>query len=121
MHDLLFYLGLSTLIAHEMDAVIQSEWRLLFFLRKLPEQAAAASFVALHVPAFTIVLWLTHSTVPSIQFWARTDIALFLIIHAFLHKYLERHQYYSFDSLLSQSFIYGGGFIGLLYCAYVMV
>lgn len=38
MKNLLFNLGLATLFTHELDAVTQSEWHLLYILNTLPEQ-----------------------------------------------------------------------------------
>ncbi|MEM6436662.1 MAG: DUF6713 family protein [Cyanobacteria bacterium P01_D01_bin.115] len=40
MNNLLFYLGFATLITHELDAMTQSEWRLLFILRNLSKKAS---------------------------------------------------------------------------------
>lgn len=115
MQNLLFYLGFTTLITHELDAVAQSEWRLLFFLRQIPDSAASAIFIALHVPLLTFILWLTtHENDVARQ---RSQLALssFLVIHAGLHKHLEHHLDYSFTSPLSLSLIYGGGLLGLAY------
>ena len=33
--DLVFILGVSALLAHELDAVDKREWRLLFVLRRM--------------------------------------------------------------------------------------
>ena len=40
MNNLIFHVGLATLITHELDAIAQAEWRLLFILRQWPEQIA---------------------------------------------------------------------------------
>jgi hypothetical protein len=115
MNNLLFYLGLATLITHELDAMTQSEWRLLFILRRLPEQIASTTFVILHMPMITGLLWLTNHKSLRIRNWSRIIVATFLIIHAGLHQLLENHPSYTFDSLLSLSLIYGGGLLGFLY------
>jgi hypothetical protein len=115
MKNLLFYLGFATLITHELDAMTQSEWKLLFILRSLPEQVASSAFVILHIPLIAVLLWLTNSEFISIRYWSRIAVATFLIIHVGLHKALEHHPAYSFDSLLSLFLIYGSGLIGLLY------
>lgn len=98
MKNLLFCLGFATLITHELDAMTQSEWRLLFILRNLPEQVASSAFVILHVPLIAVLLWLTNSNFLSIRYWSRIAFAAFLIIHVGLHKALENHPAYSFDS-----------------------
>lgn len=115
MNNLIFHLGLATLITHELDAMAQAEWRLLFILRQWPEQIASATFIILHVPLIAGILWLTNNESGRILYWSRIVVATFLIIHAGLHRLLEHHPNYTFDSPLSLSLIYGGGFLGLVY------
>ncbi|MGB7087057.1 MAG: DUF6713 family protein [Phormidesmis sp.] len=115
--NLLFQLGFSTLITHELDAVAQSEWKILFVLRSLSEPIAASTFVAMHVPLVAILLYLTHHKSLSIQYWSRTLVALFLVVHAGLHKRLEwQHSpNYTFDSWLSVGLIMSSGILGFIY------
>ena len=115
MKNLLFNLGLATLSTHELDAVTQSEWHLLYILNNLPEQIAADTFVVLHVPLFTIIFWLGFNGNPKVREWTRIIFSLFLIIHAGLHKALENHPLYTFNSLISKCLIFGAGLIGLMY------
>ncbi|HEY9736235.1 MAG TPA: DUF6713 family protein [Trichocoleus sp.] len=114
---LLFYLSFSTLMAHELDAMLQSEWRLLPILQLLPEPTAMAAFVLLHIPLVTALLWLTHSEVSSLRAKWRLGIAAFLAFHAVLHKLLDFLPDYTFHSLLSQGLIFGGGLLGCAYLA----
>lgn len=115
MKDLLFYTSLATLLTHELDAMTQSEWRLLFVLRSLPESIASNVFVIAHVPVVALVLWLTAHKSATIGDWSRLAIALFTIIHAGLHKHLELHPAYTFTSPLSVGLIYGAGVLGFIY------
>ena len=115
MKDLLFNLGLATLSTHELDAVTQSEWHLLYILNNLPEQIAADTFVVAHVPLLTIIFWLGFNENLKVRKWTRIIFSLFLIIHAGLHKALENHPLYTFNSLISKCLIFGAGLIGLLY------
>ncbi|MBE9158775.1 hypothetical protein IQ265_18330 [Nodosilinea sp. LEGE 06152] len=119
MQNLLFYLGFATLMAHELDAMTQAEWRLLFVLRRLPEATAETAFVLVHIPLVAGLLWLTNSEALGVRRWSRLAIAAFLVIHAALHKRLDHHPLYSFDSALSVGLIYGGGLLGLLYLGVV--
>ncbi|WP_035991865.1 DUF6713 family protein [Leptolyngbya sp. KIOST-1] len=121
MQNLLFYLGFATLMAHELDAMTQAEWRLLFVLRRLPEATAETAFVLVHIPLVAGLLWLTNHEAPGVKHWSRIAIAAFLAIHAGLHKRLDHHPLYSFDSALSMGLIYGGGVLGLLYLGAVFV
>jgi len=115
MKNLLFNLGLATLFTHELDAVTQAEWHLLYILRDLPEKIAATTFVILHVPLFALIFWLGFNEKPNIRDWSRVIFATFLIIHAGLHKALENHPLYNFNSPMSQGLIFGAGLLGFIY------
>jgi hypothetical protein len=121
MKNILFYLGFATLITHELDAMTQSEWRLLFILRSLPEQIASFTFVVVHIPLIAALLWLTNNESLRIQDWSRIMVATFLMVHAGLHKLLEHHPDYTFNSLLSLGLIYGGGLLGFLYWVSIFI
>ncbi len=115
MRNLLFQLSFSTLLAHELDAVTQSEWRLLFVLRRFPDLLARNLFVALHVPVIAILLWLTQHPSTVVRRWARTGLASFMVIHAGLHWHLRDHLLSTFTSPLSLGLIYGAGLLGFIY------
>lgn len=121
IQNLLFNLGLATLATHELDAVTQSEWHLLYILNSLPEQIAATSFVIIHVPFFAIIFWLGFNEKTRVREWARIVFAVFLIIHASLHKALENHPLYTFNSPMSQGLIFGAGLLGCMYLITVYI
>ena len=99
----------------------QSEWKLLFILKNLPEQIAPSVFVIIHVPLIAALLWLTNNESQLIKNWSRIGLAGFLIIHSGLHKLLENSPNYTFNSTLSLGLIYGGGLLGLFYLIWVFV
>ncbi len=115
MKNFWFLLGLGFISTHELDAVTQHEWRLLYVLRSLPEVIAANAFVAVHVPLFAGLVWLTHHPQPSLREGSRLALMGFLIIHVGLHLRLSGHVLYSFHSPLSKVLIFGGGVCGVLY------
>lgn len=115
LRSLLFYIGFALLIAHELDAVAQAEWRLLPLLDQLSDDTAYAAFVILHVPVLAVLMWLTAGPVSSVRWWSRFGIDSFLIVHAALHGLLSEHALYTFDSSLSTSLIFGGGAVGSLH------
>lgn len=121
MKNLLFYLGFATILTHELDAMTQSEWKLLFILKNLPEQIAPSVFVVIHIPLIAALLWLINNEYQVIKNWSRIALATFLIIHSGLHKLLENNLNYTFNSLLSLGLIYGGGLLGLLYLIWVFM
>ena len=116
---LLFYVALGLFFSHELDAVVQTEWRLLYVLRDLPELEAMQAFIWLHVPLFAIIAWLTHHGAPRVQIWSRASFSAFLVVHAILHFRLSASPLYTFDSPLSIALIYGGAIAGLGYLAFV--
>ena len=118
---MLFYLGFAALMAHELDAMTQAEWRILFSLNCLPDTIDEVAFVLVHIPLVAGLLWLTTNEAAAVSRWSRLAVALFLAIHAGLHKRLEHSPLYSFDSALSQRLIYGGGTLGLLYLLTVFI
>lgn len=111
----LFYLGFATLTTHELDAMTQSEWRVLWLLGKLPDPLARDLFVLLHIPLLALLLWLTLHPQARIRDSSRLALAGFLVVHVGLHLSLQAHPAYSFFSPLSLGLIYGGGLLGLGY------
>ena len=115
MKNFWFLLGLGFITTHELDAVTQHEWRLLYVLRSLPEALAANTFVAVHVPLFAVLVWLTHHPQPRWREASRLVLMSFLIIHVGLHLRLSGHALYTFHSPLSKALILGGGVCSALY------
>ncbi len=111
----LFYLGVGVFFSHELDAMLQSEWRLLYILRGMPEDLAMQAFVWLHVPLFGAIAWLTHHKAECVSDWSRIAFAIFIVVHAGLHFNLSEHPLYTFSSTLSKTLIYGSAVVGCLY------
>lgn len=61
----LYHFLLGFLLAHELDAVACSEWRLLYVLRGRPEATARTAFIALHVPSIAGLIWTTAAAHPA--------------------------------------------------------
>lgn len=105
--DLLFFTALSLLLCHELDAVAQSEWRLLPVLKRLSDESAYGWFVALHIPLFALLLWWTSSTIPKIRCVAQLTLDGFMMVHAGLHLALHDRPEYTFHAPLSEALIFG--------------
>lgn len=110
-----YHLGLACLFTHELDAVTHSEWRLMLLLRSLPDDTAAPVFVALHVPLFFGILWLSHHPRASVREPTRLVVAAFLAIHAVLHFSLSSNPLYGFHGTLSRSLILSAAACGIVY------
>ena len=111
----LFYLALALLCTHELDAIINSEWRLLFILRALNDDLAGMWFVLLHLPMFWAFFHFGHHANSKIQMGFRAAVMLFTVVHAGLHFRLSDHPDYLFEGLISNAYIYGSAVSGLGY------
>jgi hypothetical protein len=110
---LITHLMLALLFTHELDAMTQSEWRLLYVLRDLAEPQARWWFVALHVPLFWALIALTHHAHAKVQHFSHIGLAVFCIVHALLHVRLRNDPLSTFDSPLSWSLILGAALAGI--------
>ena len=115
MSAVIYYLGLACLFTHELDAVTHSEWRLMFILRSQPDEKALPLFVALHVPLFFAVLWLSQVPREAVRRATRIVVAAFLVVHAVLHFSLASDPLYEFDGTLSRALIVSAAALGSAY------
>lgn len=114
----LFYLGLALLAGHELDAVGSAEWRLMPGLDLLADATAETVFIALHIPLFALVFWLTGHRARGLRTGSQRVIDVFLIIHAGLHAVLSGDAEYHFETPLSDLLIFGGAAVGALHLAW---
>jgi hypothetical protein len=115
----LTHLMLALLFTHELDAMTQSEWRLLYVLRDLAEPEARWWFVAIHVPLFWALIALTHHAQAKLQNASRMGLAAFCMVHALLHLRLRNDPLSTFSTPLSWSLILGAAALGAAYLALV--
>jgi hypothetical protein len=115
---LLFQLMLAFLFTHELDAMTQLEWRLLYVLRSLSEEQGRWWFVAIHVPLFWGLIYLTHHKNQKVQHFSRLGVAVFCIVHALLHFRLSSDPLSTFASPLSWRLIVGTAILAAVYLLY---
>ena len=110
-----FSLGLSLLLVHELDAVRAHEWRLLPILRRMPDPVGRDVFVLVHVPLTALLIWfaLYPQGIVRLRFQVATD--LFFLLHIGLHQAFRSHPHYDFRSLLSRGLILGAGAAGAVH------
>ncbi len=107
-----FYLGLSLLTMHEMDAVRCKEWRIFPGLSMLSDKVGHIVFVFSHVPLFYFVFWrLTHSQ--NIEAFIY-GFNVFMMVHLGLHILFLKHKNNEFKDWISWSIIIGAGLCGLI-------
>ena len=116
MDNLLFFIGLSTLFVHEMDAVRLAEWRILLGFLHLSDDNGYLLFTALHVPLYAVILYfLVDTTVPSGLNTAMVrGLDVFFVIHVGLHWAFRNHRHYRFTSIFSKVLIGLPGVCGVL-------
>ncbi len=85
-----FYLGLSFILVHELDAVHRKEWRIFPGLSLLNETWAANIFIFAHIPLF-FLLFLALSSNNDYKFTILC-INLFFLLHLALHVGFLRHK-----------------------------
>lgn len=115
MNDLLFHLAFAALVTHELDAVHRHEWRLLFVLRTMPDEAARRTFILIHVPLLATLFWLVAYPVESVSFWTMLGLDVFMIVHADLHRRLSSHPKYEFHTPTSRFIIYGAAVLAAVH------
>ena len=113
--EAIFYLALGTLFTHELDAVLNHEWRVMPLLKLLPDDQGIFVFVASHVPIFAGIIAVAASPNHKTRLMTRLVICTFLVIHAGLHLGFSNDPAYEFDAVLSAVLIYGGAALGALY------
>ncbi len=112
MDRLFFFIGLSLIFTHELDAVRQREWRIFPGLALLDDDAGFQVFTALHVPLFLALLWGLFGG--GLNEGLATGLSAFFIVHVGLHLLALRHPENRFTSALSWALIGGAGLCGAL-------
>ena len=112
MENIFFYLGLSFLIVHEMDAVRCREWRILPGLSSLGNKTGLIVFLVAHIPLLVWIIMELNQNPINKMFIKCFDI--FMIVHVGLHVLFLRHKNNEFNDWISWVFIIGAGIFGLL-------
>lgn len=115
MKNIIFYIGMSTLFTHELDALINHEWRLLPLIGWLSDEYGEIAFIFIHIPLFAILIALVASTNNKTRSLSRLGISIFLVIHGLLHVAFMGNTSYEFTSTLSNILIFGGALFGAVF------
>jgi hypothetical protein len=107
-----FYLGLSFLTLHEMDAIRCREWRIFPGLSLLSDKIGQVLFVFAHLPLFYFIYWqLTYSQ--DIEAFMK-GFNIFMIVHLLLHILFLKHKNNEFKDWISWSILIGSGLCGII-------
>ena len=117
MKNLMFYLGVSFLFTHELDAMTNSEWLVLPLLNLLSDELGQRVFVLLHIPLFAILVALISSDKTSVRERVWLAVSIFLVVHGVIHAAFMGHENYEFESVISNFLIFGGAVCGVAHLA----
>lgn len=112
--DFVFFLALSLLLTHEMDAIRCREWRIFPFTARLNDRAGYLAFTAAHVPLYVLLLWALGPADAAVRAGFIIGLDLFCIVHLGLHLAFRRHPAHAFRDRLSWALIAGAGLCGAL-------
>ncbi|GAB4418165.1 MAG: hypothetical protein OHK0039_29340 [Bacteroidia bacterium] len=105
-----FYLGLSFILLHEMDAVRCREWRIFPGLSLLGERPGFIVFILAHIPLF---FWLLYALLsPGDKTALIHGLDTFFVVHLGLHLVFLWHKNNAFTDWLSWTFIVGAALGG---------
>lgn len=105
-----FYLALSFIIIHEMDAVRCKEWRIFPLVALLDDKTGFQVFMLAHIPLFYLLLWgLMDQENPSSLI---LGLNYFFILHLLAHLLFLRHPKNEFKDWMSWLWIIGAALFG---------
>lgn len=107
-----FYLGLSFILMHEMDAIRCKEWRIFPGLSLLDDNWGYRIFMVAHIPLFLFIFMGLHGQASNERLIFGMDI--FFIVHVGLHLLFLMNKRNEFKDWISWTIIIGTGFFGLL-------
>lgn len=108
-----FFVGLSLILVHEMDAIRCQEWTIFPLVSRLNEKAGYFVFTALHVLLYLLVFWGLYGQ-NGLNPGLIMGLDIFFIIHVFLHVLFLKHPKNQFKSVFSWVIILGAGIAGLI-------
>ncbi|MBT6441397.1 MAG: hypothetical protein HOK61_03140 [Alphaproteobacteria bacterium] len=115
MKNVVFLLGLGTLVTHELDAMSNSEWLVLPIFRSLPEDVAVTVFVLGHIPLVAVIVGFVTSSKERTRNITKVTVSGFLVLHGIAHWFTSDDPSYQFTSSLSSALIYGGALLGAIH------
>lgn len=115
MKNWVFFLGIGMIFTHELDAMLNNEWRVLPLTSWLSDENGKLVFLISHIPLFAMVVALISSESEIIRDRSRFYISVFLAVHGLLHAAFMISPYYEFETLISNFLIFGGATCGAFY------
>ena len=111
MEHVLFFIGLSFLTVHEMDAIRCKEWLIFPGLSLLGNKIGHLVFILTHILLFSLLFYQLAYNSDNIGFIQGFE--LFMIVHIGLHLLFLKHKKNEFKDWISWMLIIGAGLFGL--------
>lgn len=107
-----FYIGLSFMLLHEMDAIRCREWRIFPGLSLLNDSWGLKVFMAAHLPLFFLLLWsLSDASLINQSIYG---LNIFFIVHFVLHLLFLFHKKNEFKDWISWTIISSTTICGII-------
>ena len=113
LHELFFLMALALLFTHELDAVRCREWRIFPLTAFLDDEIGMRVFILAHVPLFAIIIFFAGRSLTAGGDAFSLGMAIFCVVHAFIHWAYERHPKCEFRNTLSRAIIWSCAAAGL--------
>jgi hypothetical protein len=113
MESLFFFIGLSFILTHEMDAIKCREWRIFPLTSRLDDKMGYLVFTAAHLPLYLLLFWYLYTPDGLNQSLIR-GLNIFFVVHLFLHLAFLRHPKNEFKSAFSWILIVGAAVAGTI-------
>jgi hypothetical protein len=110
-----FFLGIGLIFTHELDAMVNNEWRVLPLTSWLCDEFGKLVFLVAHIPISSIVAALISSDNVVTRNRSRLFISTLLALHGLLHAAFMMNQSYEFESVISNILIFCGAACGAIY------
>lgn len=121
MENSIFYLGLSLIWTHELDAIRRREWKIFYIIGDWEEETAYWFWIIAHIPLFYLsYVLLDSATAENIQFYGRLSLDGFFMIHLVLHLLLANHKENRFQSIGSKILVWCIGVCGLIDLGFIL-
>ncbi|MFO7537242.1 MAG: DUF6713 family protein [Chloroflexota bacterium] len=114
MESSLFFIGLTFILVHEMDAIKRREWLIFPLTSRLDEKSGYYIFTALHIPLYLLLFWGLYRG-NGLDQGVMTGLSIFFVVHFFLHLFYLKHPKNEFTGLFSWILILGAGLAGFLH------
>ena len=109
---IIFSIELALLFTHEMDAIRRQEWKMFVILKDMEEEKAHHTFLLLHIPLYTAVLYLLFSSFLYIAYYV---VDLFLFVHMLVHLRFSNHPANKFNGNISKLIINSAGVLAVIH------